>query len=254
MKKSANDVTLLVPEVFEADDRIEAYFTLKNEKKVVGKGLIPGLNLGFNTGDSATVVQENRSRLLSQLGISPDQIAYADQIHGSRVQLVTEGRTYEETDAMVTQIPGMTLVIQVADCAAILLADSQAGVVGAVHAGWRGAASKILPKTIRVMTEIGANAANLEAFASPCISQAHFEVGEQVAEKFPARFVNYDSYEKPHVDLKGFLRFQMIDAGMNEQQIEIHEGCTVAEDDKYYSYRREKDKSGRMLALIRYTI
>ncbi len=230
---------------------MEAFFTLKNEEKMVGKGFIPGLNLGFNTGGSAPVVAENRSRLLSQEGIAPDWIAYADQVHGTRVRAVTEGGTYGETDGLVTQIPDLALAIQVADCAAVLMADPAARVIGAVHAGWRGAAGDILPKAIDLMKELGASTGNMRAFISPCISFKNFEVGPEVAELFPEDFVDYSRYEKPHIDLKGFLEQQLAGAGVERDHIEVHEGCTVEQGDKYYSYRREKERSGRMLGVIR---
>lgn len=251
MEESANKLALIRPELLGGLDRVGAFFTLKNEDRVMDKGDIPGLNLGLNTGASKRVVHEHRTRLLSELGIAPDRIAYADQVHGSRVRFVTEGGTYPETDALVTQIPELALAIQVADCAAVLLADPKARVIGAVHAGWRGAAGDIVPGAINMMQSLGADPGEVRAFISPCISLKNFEVGQDVAEHFPDEFVDYRHYEKPHVNLKGFLKRQMVEAGLEGNHIEIHEGCTVDAEDAYYSYRREGDRSGRMLGIVK---
>ncbi|MCH8558268.1 MAG: polyphenol oxidase family protein, partial [Balneolia bacterium] len=114
---------------------------------------------------------------------------------------------------------------------------------------WKGAVADIVPRTIAEMVKLGAKAERLEAFISPCISQARFEVGLEVAEQFPARFVD-NSREKPHVDLKGFVNQQLLDAGLAGSSITLSEGCTMSKPDAYYSFRREKQQSGRMMALI----
>ncbi|MDZ7680638.1 MAG: peptidoglycan editing factor PgeF [Fodinibius sp.] len=192
--------------------------------------VVPGLNFGFNTAEKKELVAANRLSLLSHLRLDPGWVAYADQVHSNRVQTVAEGGTYPSTDGLVTTIPGLTLGIQVADCAAVLLADVQNGVVAALHAGWRGAVGDIVPRGIAVMTEQGAHPDNIVAFVSPCISLKNFEVGAEVAEQFPPEFVDWEQYEKPHIDLKGFLRYQMQEAGIAEQQIEISAQCTIEEN------------------------
>lgn len=242
---------MIQPNILNGSESVQAWFTCKNADYNRVNQHIPGLNIGFNTDEKEEIVEQNRKDLLSKLKIDERDMAYAGQVHGNRVQVVTDGGTYADTDALITQIPGLALAIQVADCAAILLADDSKNIIAAVHAGWRGAAGDILPNAIKKMMALGAEAKNMKAFISPCISQHNFEVGSEVAEKFPAEFVDLQSYKKPHVDLKGFLRHQLVAQGLNKEGIEVHKGCTVADSQRFYSYRREQQQSGRMLGLIR---
>lgn len=251
MKRSNILLETIKPKVINPIKGIQAWFSRKNPHLTNEGQQIAGLNLGFNTDEKSQVIERNRSVLLKELNIPREYIAYADQVHGTRVQTVTEGGTYPDTDALVTQITGLALAIQVADCAAVLLADDKQQIIGAAHAGWRGAVGDILPNTINSMIDLGAQADHIKAFVSPCISLQHFEVGQEVAEQFPDRFVDYENFVKPHVDLKDFIEFQLGEMGLAKSNIEIHPGCTVTEDQHYYSYRREHEKSGRMLGIIR---
>ncbi len=251
MKNLQTDFSLIRPDILHQDEGINAWFTLKNAD--FGNGhLISGLNLGFNTPEKKEVVARNRLKLLSHLNVDDEWVAYAEQVHSTRIQTVTQGGTYPDTDGLITQIPGLTLGIQVADCAAVLLwdTDTENNIIGALHAGWRGAAGNIVPQGIRKMINLGANPSTMKAFVSPCISLKNFEVGQEVAEQFPDEFVDYKSYAKPHVDLKGFLRHQLQEGGLLSEHIEISDGCTIEEADRFYSYRREGQQSGRMMALI----
>ena len=251
MKPSENKLEMIRPKKVNYAGNIQTWFTCKNAEHEVQNQKIPGLNFGFNTNERKEVVEKHRKNLMSVLDINPQKIAYAEQVHGSNIKEVTEGGIYKEVDALITKTSGLALAIQVADCAAILLADSEKGIIAAVHAGWRGAAGNILPKTLKKMKSLGAQPSHLKAFISPCISQAHFEVGAEVAEKFPAEFVDYQNYSKPHVDLKGFLNRQLLEQGLKKENVEVHGGCTVDNSQQFYSYRREQQQSGRMLGMIR---
>ncbi|HLR33376.1 MAG TPA: polyphenol oxidase family protein, partial [Fodinibius sp.] len=151
----------------------------------------------------------------------------------------------------ITTIPGLVLAIQVADCAAVLLWDASNHIVGAFHAGWRGAAAGIIPKGIQMMKRRGAEAGSLKAFVSPCISLQNFEVGPEVSALFPSSFIDEDHFQRPHVDLKGFIKSQLREQGIPASNIEVRGECTVDGRDSYYSFRREGAESGRMMALIR---
>lgn len=250
MKNLQANFSLIQPEILEQSDGVKAWFTLKNKAYGDKERAIAGLNLGFNTPENKEFVAANRLALLSSLELDPDWVAYADQVHSNRVQVVPEGGTYPSTDGLVTPIPGLTLGIQVADCAAVLLWDTTNRVIGALHAGWRGAAGNIVLKGIERMCEQGAHHHTMKAYVSPCISIANFEVGQEVAEQFPDEFVDYQRYEKPHLDLKGFLRHQLVKTGIPEPNVEVSEQCTIDDAEHFYSYRREGEQSGRMLALI----
>lgn len=253
MKNLQTNFSLISPKLIQKNEKVHAFFTLKNEENVSGARSISGLNLGFNTPEAKEVVAQNRLALLSSLGLDPKWVAYADQVHNNRVRVVTEGGTYPSTDGLVTRIPGLTLGIQVADCAAVLLWDATNNVIGALHAGWRGAAGDIALKGVDTMVEQGADPNKIKVFVSPCLSKKNFEVGQEVAEQFPEEFVDFESYAKPHLDLKGFLRFQMVQSGIPEEQLEIREECTIDDPENFYSYRREGKQSGRMMALIQIT-
>lgn len=260
MNSSVPDIDLIRPGWAAAgqagdspgDAGVLACFTARNPDWGEGgeDSGIPGLNLGLNTADLPGRVHRNRGRLFEVLGVDPDWVALAGQVHGTRVRSVTAGGTYAGTDGLVTRVPGLALGIQVADCAAVLLWDPSARVAGAVHAGWRGAAGGILPRALEVMEGEGASAENLYAFISPCLSQDRFEVGEEVAVQFPDAFVDRRSHAKPHLDLKGFLRGQLTGAGVDPARVEVHPGCTLS-GERYYSWRRQGEGSGRMMGLIR---
>lgn len=251
MRISNNDFSYITPKALAGIKGIDAWFILKNKHYSSAGSRIEGLNTGFNTLDSEATVMRNRSLLLSKLDIDPEWIAYADQVHSDKIQVVSDGGTYSSTDGLVTALPGLTLAIQVADCAAVLLWDASSHVIGAFHAGWRGAAAGIIPKGVRSMTEQGADREQIKAFVSPCLSQKNFKVGPEVAELFPPAYVDENNYRKPHVDLKGYLTNQLREEGIKASRIEVRDECTFDDASDFYSYRREGSESGRMIALIR---
>ncbi|MEL7834426.1 peptidoglycan editing factor PgeF [Fodinibius sp. Rm-B-1B1-1] len=250
MKELKTEFECIRPQLLEEDESVGAWFTLKNADYVSAGQSIAGLNLGFNTPESKEVIAQNRLALLQSLNIDSEWTAYADQVHSNRIQVVSEGGTYPSTDGLVTKIPGLTLAIQVADCAAVLLWDSSNNVIAALHAGWRGAAGNIVPRGIEEVVRQGGETKHLKAFVSPCISQTNFEVGIEVAEQFPDRFVDATNFEKPHIDLKAFIKDQLTSAGISKHKIEIRPECTIDDAGKFYSFRREGKNSGRMMALI----
>jgi|TARA_R100000963_G_C4643387_1_gene107172 YfiH family protein len=231
-------------------EQISSWFTLRNQDLVQEKSSIRGLNLGLNTSEKASVVLSNRQSLINQIDVEPDKIAYAVQVHKTDVREISKGGVFEDTDGFVSNTPGLALAIQVADCAAILFGDDKNEVIGAAHAGWRGAAGGIVPETISKMKSLGAESESIKVFVSPCISLENFEVGEEVASEFPDQFVDRTNYAKPHVDLKAFIKYQLLNEGINEQNIEIDASCTIS-NENFYSYRRQKEQSGRMMGIIK---
>lgn len=232
------------------DESISSWFSLRNHESVHPELNIPGLNLGLNTEEDEEIILQNRRLLLDEIGLNTHQIAYAIQVHKTKIEVVQHSGTYTNTDAFVTAKTNLALAIQVADCAAVLFADPKNRVIAAAHAGWRGAAGNIIPKTLIKMISLGAEIKNIKAFISPCISLKNFEVGEEVAAQFPDKFVDRNNYEKPHVDLKKFIRHQLLEQGMMESKIELDIHCTI-NDEQFYSYRRQKEKSGRMMGIIK---
>ena len=233
----------------EALGGIVAGFTTRSGG--VSTGPFASLNLSFSSGDSRAVVTENRRILAEPLGFSLDQIAIAGLVHSSRVAVVTEPGLVADVDALVTARSDILLYLRAADCAIVLLADAESRIVGACHAGWRGAAGGIVGATIAEMQSLGTAPAAIHAFISPCISTESFEVGPEVAVQFDADFVFTNSSSgKQHVDLKGAITRQLVTAGVNEELIEVHPECTFRNTRKYFSYRAEKANTGRMMGFI----
>lgn len=229
---------------------IHAWFSRKSAAFHHPDAAIPGVNVGFHTDAPDSEVLENRESLYRELGLDSANVAWATQVHSSRVTCVSAGGRYEETDALVSVTPGITVAIQVADCAAVLLADPVAGVIAAAHAGWRGAVEGVVPATLTEMTRLGANPARLSAWVSPCIGSERFEVGPEVAERFPDTLKRAGTGDRWFVDLKGLVRRQLLTEGLLESNLEIHPGCTLRDARTWYSWRREREKAGRMMALI----
>lgn len=215
----------------------------------VSTGAYNSLNLGLSTDDAEVNVQANRQRFAQALGFSAEHMAIAGQVHGNTVRLVEAPGLYRGVDALVTTTPGLLLSMSAADCAAVLLADADAQVVGACHAGWRGTVAEIAPKTIAQMVALGASTARMHAYISPCISQANFEVGEEVAAHFADAFVDR-TRAKPHADIKGTLVAQLMEAGIPEAHIEVSPHCTYGEVADFFSYRAEHGVTGRLMGGI----
>lgn len=208
-------------------------------------------NLGLSTGDQRADVLENRRRLAERTGFAPDALAIAGQVHGAEIKQVDAPGLFPGYDGLVTRMEGLLLCITAADCAAVLLADVQAGVIGACHAGWRGTVARIAARTVEAMEREGARADRLRAYVSPCISRDHFEVGPEVARQFGAAFVHHlPGKEQPHVDLKAALRDQLTQAGVPPSALDVAPQCTFAERERFFSYRAENGRTGRMMGFI----
>lgn len=229
---------------------IHAWFSRKSATIHHPDTHIPGINVGFHTDAPESDVLKNRERLYSELGLEPSNVAWATQVHSSCVACVSTGGRVEEVDALVSATPGVTVAIQVADCAAVLLADPISGVIGAAHAGWRGAVEGVVSSTLTEMVRLGAVPERMSAWVSPCISSKRFEVGPEVAERFPDSLKRSGAGDRWFVDLKGLVRMQLLTAELLESNLEIHPGCTIRDVETWYSWRREGEKAGRMMALI----
>ena len=183
--------------------------------------------------------------------IRPAWLATAGQVHGSTVRVIDAPRHEPFCDGLVTTTPGLLLAIAVADCAAVLLADPDHGVVGTCHAGWRGTVRRVAADTVATMTEHGAVPDQIRAYVSPCLSQEAFEVGPEVAEQFEEAVVTHpEDADRPHVDLKAALRHQLKGAGVPGDAIERSGHCTLQETDDFFSYRAADGSTGRMFGAI----
>jgi YfiH family protein len=239
----------IVPEIFLELDGLAAGFSLRTGGVSVGP--FASFNLGLNSGDEAECVLENRRRLLGPEGFVLDDLAVAGQVHGADVCFVEKPGLFPKTDGLVTTRRRVVLAVTAADCAAVLFADPVGAVVAACHAGWRGVVAGVVTNTLSAMLRYGARTERIVAWVSPCISQANFEVGGEVAVAFDPQFVvRNPQTDKDHVDLKGAIVAQLTSAGVSPKSIEVSAACTYAEGERFFSYRVEGPRSGRMMGFI----
>lgn len=239
------------PNIVNKIKGVEAGFTYALRDRFNESESIPGLNFGENTDVTKSIVRDNFNILNKEIGHT-GRMALAEQVHKSDTKVVTESGYHRGVDGLITTEQNLLIGVKAADCAALLMADSEKGVIAAIHAGWRGAASNILPKAIEEMKAQGANTKNIYCYISACLSLNNFEIGEEVANNFPSSFVDQTIGNKPHLDLKRFLEQQLLDKGIQKSNIEVDPRCTI-DDLSFYSFRRERDKAGRMLAFIKQT-
>lgn len=208
---------------------------------------VDSCDMGINTLTDQSLTARNRADMLQALMLPSDSLAWAKQVHGNEVLYVDQPGLTGEADGLVTDVPGVSLGIMVADCAAILVADPVRKIIGAFHAGWRGAVTGIVEHGISHMKQLGAN--DLYAWMSPCIGIQAFEVGAEVASRFPEKFIHSAGFDKPHIDLKQYLVEKLEVAGLQRDRISVDMRCTY-DDTTFFSYRRQGKQSGRMMAVI----
>ena len=223
----------------------------------VSTGLVEGLNCGFGAGDDPAAVRENRRRA-AQAVLPGAVLVSVHQIHSpDAVTVVTPWPDEQRprADALVTARPGLLLGIVTADCAPVLLVDHAAGVIGAAHAGWRGAHGGVIEATVAAMEALGARRDAIAAGVGPCIAQPSYEVGADFRAQFPeeaARFFAPGAAGHWRFDLPGYVAARLADSGVG--QVEVLPCDTYADPVRFYSFRRATHRSeptyGRQLSLI----
>lgn len=207
------------------------------------------LEAGFTTRAFAPEgegLDDTRERLALEVGMP---LASVGQVHRADIATVREGGHVPAHDGLVTDRRGLVLSVIAADCGVVLLADLEAGVVGACHSGWRGTVAGIVEATVAAMQALGAAPSRTRAYVAPCISLESFEVGEEVAKQFDVSVVERrPEWPRPHVNLKAVLERQLRAAGVED--VEVAEGCPVIDNDRFYSYRAEGGTAGRMVGFI----
>jgi len=226
----------------------------------VSTGEVAGLNVGYGSRDDREAIEENRRRAIA--AVKPGaELVTVHQVHSPDVVYADRAWPQDErphADAIVTDRAGLLLGILTADCAPILLADVNAGVIGAAHAGWRGALAGVTDSVIGAMEKLGARRERIAAAVGPCIAQSSYEVDTQFRDRFVAtderngRFFSAQSGEKPHFDLAGYVgdRLRRADVGT----VEMLQIDTYAEPHRFFSFRRSthlgQSDYGRQLSAI----
>jgi polyphenol oxidase len=223
-----------------------AFFTREGG---VSEGIYGGLNGGLNGGlgsrDDPASVHENRRRMAEQMGVMPEHFLSVHQIHSPDTVIATgpwQGPERPKADAIVTQAEGLAIGVTAADCGPILLVDPNARVIGAAHAGWKGALTGILESTIEAMEKLGAERNSMVAAIGPLIRQPSYEVGGEFVERFMEQDADNAMFFLPAAreghamfDLAGFIRTRLESAGV----LMIDDlGVDTYSDERFYSYRR----------------
>lgn len=226
----------------------------------VSNGDLASLNCGLGSGDDPALIAENRRRAAD--AVRPGAaLAGLYQVHGNRCVIVdaeSDLAARPEADALATRTPGLLLGILTADCVPVLFADAKAGVVGAAHAGWKGAIAGVTDATLEAMESLGADRANIAVAIGPCIGRASYEVDHAFAERFAAddpaneRFFAAGKPGHAMFDIAAYVAARLAAAGV--VRIAIGGQDTYAEADDYFSYRRACHKNensyGRQLSVI----
>ena len=233
------------------------FFTRKGG---ASSGVFAGLNCGAGSSDQSEIVQLNRTRVAEAMGVKAPELVTQYQVHSADVIVVRKASDRGETaDAMVTDVPGLTLGILTADCQPVLFADKDAGVVGAAHAGWKGCMDGVLEATTDAMIQLGAERSRISAAIGPSISQRAYEVGPEFLDRFlqedphNQRFFAGGDSDRVHFNLPSYGLHRLREAGVGESVWTGH--CTYSDEARFYSYRRSVHRKeadyGRLIAAIR---
>ena len=226
----------------------------------ISTGELSGLNVGYGSNDDRAAIDENRRRAIGAVKAGAE-LATVHQIHSADAVPVEHSWPHTDrphADAMVTDRPGVLLGILTADCAPVLFADPEARVIGAAHAGWRGALAGVTDSTIAAMEKLGARRDHIHAAVGPCIAQPSYEVDDAFRAHFVAddpdnqRFFTDGPAEKPHFNLEDYVVHRLLAAGVGE--VEALNLDTYADAERFYSFRRATHRRepdyGRQVSLI----
>jgi polyphenol oxidase len=255
---SGTDQVSPVTHALLSDSAIQhAFFTRKGG---VSEGIYAGLNVGAGSHDDPSHVAENRRRAAAYFGHETAQIVTPWQVHSPDAVIIDGPFNGErpQADGIATATPGVIIGVVTADCGPILFADETARVIGAAHAGWKGALYGVLENTIQAMEQLGASRNRIKAVLGPSISQQNYEVSAEYQRTFTERDRAYDHYFAPSnkpghamFDLRAFTLMQLEHAGVEAQ---MTPDCTYADEDNFFSYRRTTHRHepdyGRQLSAI----
>jgi polyphenol oxidase len=265
--RQAGGVTVVQSAILESSNGVVHAFSTRQGG--VSKPPFAALNLGQSVGDDRTSVEENRRRFFGGFGIAGMRVVRAKQVHGNgvlRVDAKLIGRTgfpYSladepaEFDALITNLPGLALVVSTADCLPILIHDPVRRAVAAVHAGWRGTAKRIAVQALAAMREAyRTEAGDCRAAIGPGIRRCCFEVDAVVTEVMAGALPNWGRHATANraghwlLDIAGINRALLEAAGVGADRIEDVELCTSCRNDLFFSHRAEKGRTGRMMNFI----
>lgn len=225
----------------------------------VSQGAWASLNLGLSVGDEREHVLENLRRFTSEIGIPGTHLRAVSQVHGDRMleatgpQETSVPQALGEADALWTSASGLGVGVKTADCVPILLVDPESSRVAAVHSGWRGTDLRIAKKAVERLAKEGSDPSKLLAAVGPCIQKCCYEVSDELAHRFRARFDSHVVSIKqrtPHLDLSRAVRDTLIEAGLKTDRIDVLPDCTACDGERFFSHRRDRGVSGRHISFV----
>lgn len=241
-------------------DALSARHGFFTRKGGASSGIFAGLNCGTGSSDQAEIVSINRARVAEAMGVGPERLVTVHQVHSATAIPVTGPLgDRPQADGLVTATPGVLLGVLTADCQPVLFQDAEAGVVGAAHAGWRGAVDGVLEATLDAMEALGARRSRIAAVIGPTISQAAYEVGPEFLDRFrdedpdSLRFFANGQGDRLLFDLPGYGLYRLRSAGVGHAEWTGH--CTYRDAARFYSFRRTTHAGeadyGRLISTIR---
>ena len=250
--------------VFMTSDKISAKHMFTTRFGGVSTGVWESWNFGENRGDDPDCVRENYRRAGEIFGVGADDFVMTKQVHGVNVPYVTEKDKHilgteltEGVDGLVTDVKGLPLLIYIADCVPVLMHDETAGVIAAVHCGWKGSVADILGVAVEKMCSLGAKPENIRAALGASIGKCCFKTDIDI----PAAVEKYLSGDtdglisdaedgKYCVDLRGANARRLLQLGLKKENIDISDECTMCKSEKYWSHRATEGVRGSMAAVI----
>jgi polyphenol oxidase len=256
IKSTKGKISIYQSEILQNFNNLVHFFSTR--RGGISSGTFESLNFGTHHGEAENMIQ-NLALLKQSLQLSEAHFVIPQQTHSDVVAVVDQSNCnepFENTDAVITNLPNTIICIKTADCVPILLYDQVRKVVGAVHSGWKGTAQNILGKTIVTMNRIyGSNPSDILAVIGPCISQKNYEVGSEVVDAIKPLLKNHEtsflqsnkSSEKHFLNLNDVNYQLLIQSRIEKKNIDSPEICTYAHSNEFFSARRDGYKTGRMI-------
>lgn len=235
-----------------------AFFTRRGGRSPLPWG---PTNFAASVGDDPANVRANVELAARALGVEPSRVYFLSQVHGADAVEISGEEDRDEVvlrrgDVVISNAPGVACGVRSADCVPVLVGDPRTGIVAAIHAGWRGVAIGAVAATIRRLVARRARPTDLVAAIGPHIEACCFEVGDDVAAELARasslgeRAIRRDRGPRPHVDLRSIVHAQLDATGVARDRIDDVPGCTACDAERFHSFRRDRDRSGRMLSAI----
>lgn len=239
---------------------VDCIFTTK--KGGVSKGHYATMNMSISRGDNKEDVMQNIDIVCADLGINRDQMVFTDQTHGSWVYVadkksagmgVTKPRNFTDTDALVTSSKDIALCGLYADCVPVFYYDPVAGNIAVSHGGWRGTLSNIVGNVVNALCDMGSSRENILACIGPSICDECYEVKSDVINRIPPKYQHFviPRGDRKYLDLRSYNKYDLLNSGLKERNIEVSDHCTCCESDIFFSHRYHGKKRGTQMGLIR---